>query len=258
MTRKVRFEADGTVHEGTVLDGAFHTDDGEYDPESVSLLPPCEPTKIVAAGMNYGEHVENIIGEGFPKPEFPTFFFKPPSSILEPGKSIVKRDDVDFLDYEGEVGFIIGEECSDVAEDEALEYVAGYTPFNDVSARDWIAREDQWARGKSMDTFSPLGPYLQTELDLPVGLTTRVNGEVRQDSDTSDLFFDLPELIAEASRYFTLQPGDVIATGTPPGTAAEDVPFDAWDEQVSDLALNPGDVVEVSVEDAGVLRNDVV
>jgi 2-keto-4-pentenoate hydratase/2-oxohepta-3-ene-1,7-dioic acid hydratase in catechol pathway len=258
MMRKVRFRAEETVYEGRVENGEFLVEDDRYDPEAVEVLPPCTPTKIVAAGMNYGEHVENIIDEGFPKPKFPTFFFKPSSSTLAHGKSIVKHEDVDFLDYEGEVAFVIGEECSDVTQSEALEYVEGYTPFNDVSARDWIAREDQWARGKSIDTFSPLGPYLQTELNLPISLTTRVNGDVRQDSDTSDLFFGVRELIAEASRYFTLQPGDVVATGTPPGTAGETVPFEEWDEQVSELALDPGDDIEVSVEGAGRLRNDVV
>lgn len=256
--RKVRFRADGSVYTGSVRDDGYHANGKRFDPDQVEVLPPCTPSKIVAAGMNYGEHVENIIDEGFPKPEFPTFFFKPPSSIVAHGDSIVKHESVKFLDYEGEVAVVIGAECSAVPEDEALEYVAGYTCFNDVSSRDWIAREEQWARGKSMDTFSPLGPYLQTELELPVGLKTRVNGDLRQGSDTSDLFFDVPELIATASEYFTLYPGDVVATGTPPGTAGETVPFEQWGEAVSDIALDPGDVVEVDVEGVGTLRNEVV
>ncbi|MFC6825009.1 fumarylacetoacetate hydrolase family protein [Halopelagius fulvigenes] len=114
-----------------------------------------------------------------------------------------------------------------------------------MSSRDWIDREEQWARGNWMDTFSLLGQYLQTKLDRPIGIETRVNGEVRQDSDTPDLFFDVPELISTASDFFTLHPGDVIATGTPPGTASETVEFEKWGEEVSDLALDPGDTGEI-------------
>jgi 2-keto-4-pentenoate hydratase/2-oxohepta-3-ene-1,7-dioic acid hydratase in catechol pathway len=236
--RKVRFRADGTVYSGAVRTDGYHADGRRFDPEAVELLPPCNPSKIVAAGMNYGEHVSNIINEGFPKPEFPNYFFKPPSSIIPHGEKIRPHESVDFLDYEGEVAVVISAECADVPESNVLEYVEGYTCFNDVSSRDWIDREDQWARSKSMDTFSPLGPYLQTELERPIVFETRVNGEVRQQSDTSDLFYDLPELISTASEFFTLHPGDVIATGTPPGTAGEDVEYEKWGGKRSATSLS--------------------
>ncbi|MDY6819688.1 MAG: fumarylacetoacetate hydrolase family protein [Halobacteriales archaeon] len=256
--RRVRFRADGTVYDGTVRDEeTFIAAGKQFARESVTLLPPCMPTKIVATAMNSKEHVENIIGEEFPKPELPTFFFKAPSTIVAHGEPIEKPDVVEFLDYEAEIALVIGAECSRVDADEALEYLAGYTGFNDVSARDWAATEESFGRSKSMDTFGPLGPFLQTELELPIGMETRVNGEVRQDADTSELMFGIRELIVEASRFFTLHPGDVIVTGTPPGTAGESVPLDRWDEETSDLALDVGDVVEIDVESVGTLRNEV-
>jgi len=256
--RKVRFRAEGTVYSGTVREDGYYSEGRRFSPDKVSLLPPCDPSKVLAAGMNYGEHVENISGEEFPKPEFPTLFPKLTSSIIAHGEPIVKHETVNLLDYEGEVAIVIGAECSNVSEDEALEYVEGYTSFNDVSSRDWLHHEHFVSRGKSIDTFGPMGPYLETELDFPISIETRVNGDVRQDSDTSDLFFDIPELIATASEFFTLHPGDVIASGTPPGTAGEDVPHDAWGTATTDLALDPGDVVEVTAGDAGTLRNEVI
>ena len=256
--RKVRFKSEGTVYTGVVRGDTYHADGERFDPETVTILPPSQPSKVLAAGMNYREHVENIIGEEFPKPEFPTLFPKLPSSIVAHEEPIVKHDSVNLLDYEGEVAVIIGAECSDVSSDEALQYVEGYTAFNDVSSRDWISREHFVSRGKSIDSFGPMGPYIQTEFDGPIHVETRVNGEVRQDSDTSDLLFDIPTLVAEASDFFTLHPGDVIATGTPPGTAGEDIEHDEWDGGSTELALDAGDVVEVTVGDAGTIRNRVI
>ena len=256
--RKVRFKTDGTVYTGTVREDGYYADSERFDPSTVRLLPPSDPTKVLAAGMNYGEHVENITGEDFPKPEFPTLFPKLTSSLIAHGEPIVRHESVNLLDYEGELAVVIGAECADISADEALEYVEGYTCFNDVSSRDWLDREHFISRGKSIDTFGPIGPYLQTELEQPIGVETRVNGEVRQDSDTSDLFFDIPELVATASEFFTLHPGDVIATGTPPGTASEDIAFEDWGTDTTPLALTPGDVVEVTVDGVGTLRNEVV
>jgi len=254
---KCRFRAESGVYEGTVRDDGYYADGKQFNPEDVELLSPCTPSKIIAAGMNSGEHHSNIIDEEYQKPEFPTFFFEAPSSVIPSGGKIVKHETVDFLDYEGEIAIVIGEECKRVAEAEALEYVEGYTCFNDVSARDWNVLEAQWARAKSMDTFSPLGPYLQTEIDLPLSLETRVNDKVRQRADTTAFFYDVPELVSIASEFFTLHPGDVIATGTVPGTAGEAVEHEEWSTAVPELALDPGDVVEVEVEGVGVLRNEV-
>lgn len=257
--RKVRFLANGIRHEGTVQDDDTFLSDGRvFDRETVTILPPCEPSKIVATAMNSKEHVENIIGEPYPKPERPHFFFKAPSTVISHGEQIRKPEVVQFLDYEVEIGLVIGAECSKIEPDEALEYLEGYTIFNDVSARDWAPDEPGFGRSKSMDTFGPMGPYLQTEVDLPIEMETRVNGEVRQSADTTALMFGPAELIASASRFFTLHPGDVVATGTPPGTAGESVPLDEWDERVSDLALQPGDEIEMTVESVGTLRNEVV
>ncbi|MDJ1433834.1 fumarylacetoacetate hydrolase family protein [Halostagnicola sp. A-GB9-2] len=255
---KVRFRSQESVYSGTVRDDGYYSNGRRFDPEAVELLPPCEPSKVLAAGMNYGEHVEAITGEDFPKPDFPTLFPKLRSSLIVHEEPIVKHETVNFLDYEGEVAVVIGAECSDVSQDEALEYVAGYTGFNDVSSRDWLDREHFMSRGKSIDTFGPIGPYLETELDEPISVETRVNGEVRQQSDTSDLFFPIEELIATASEFFTLHPGDVIATGTPPGTASEDISYEDWGTDTTPLALEPGDVVEVTAGNAGTLRNEVV
>lgn len=257
--RKVRFRTEGTVHVGSVRDDETFLSAGrEYPRDSVTILPPSCPTKIVATAMNSKEHVENIIGEEFPKPDLPHFFFKAPSAVIAHGEAIRKPDVVKFLDYEVEIGLVIGAECSKVDPEDALEYLEGYTIFNDVSARDWSPAEPGFGRSKSMDTFGPMGPFLQTEVSLPIEMETKVNGEVRQSADTSELMFGPKELIAEASRFYTLHPGDIVATGTPPGTAGESVPLDQWDEQVSDLALDPGDVVEMEVEGVGTLRNEVV
>lgn len=257
---KVRFRDGGATYEGTVRGDEYLADGETFDPGAVELLPPCTPSKVIATGMNYSEHVERITDEAYEKPDEPVFFFKPPSSVVPDGAPVVDHPTVDFLDYEAELAVVIGAECADVSPDEALEYVGGYTCLNDVTSRDWIIREDGQlrARGKGLDTFCPIGPYLQTDVDHPVDVIGRVNGEVRQDSDTSHLLFSVEELIADASRYFTLHPGDVIATGTPPGTAAEEVPFDEWDERSGDLALSPGDVVEVEIPSIGTLENPVV
>jgi 2-keto-4-pentenoate hydratase/2-oxohepta-3-ene-1,7-dioic acid hydratase in catechol pathway len=153
---------------------------------------------------------------------------------------------------------VIDRECTNVTEEEALDYVRGYTCVNDVTARDWQAREDQWVRAKGADTFCPMGPYLQTELNGSLDVISRVNGEVRQESNTENFLFSIPELIAAISEFVTLETGDLIATGTPAGTAAEEVQMDAWPDRSGEAAVEHGDRVEVEIQSIGTLVNEVV
>lgn len=241
--RIARFSYDGEIHTGTVQNDQIVTDTTTFDQDEVDLLTPVDPSKIVAVGKNYENHVKEMLGEDAPMPEFPLLFFLPPSSVVGPDEDIEYRHDVcSEVHYEGELAIVIGRRCSRVGEDEAMDYVMGFTCFNDVSERAWNRTEEQWARAKGMDTFSPLGPHVQTEPPEHVRVQTRVNGETKQDARTDDMVFDVPELVAEVSRFVTLNRGDVIATGTPSGVGE----------------ISPGDEVEVEVESVGTLRNQVV
>lgn len=204
----------------------------------VKLLAPCEPTTVLAVGLNYKSHLGNR-----PAPTKPEFFFKPLPSLLEPGGNIVIPPGAKNVHYEGEFVIVIGKTARQVKESEALQYVFGYTCGNDVSERDWQRDDLQWWRAKGADTFGPLGPAIVTGLtEYPKSrLQTRLNGQVKQSQLLSDLLFDVPAIISFASRHVTLQPGDVIYTGTPGTTSA----------------MKPGDVVEVEIEGIGVLRNRI-
>ncbi len=205
----------------------------------VSLLPPCTPTKIIAVGLNYADPSQ----EGLPPlPNEPILSFKPPSSVVGPGSPIRWPAVSTRVDFEGEVAVVIGKITRNVTSSEAKGYVLGVTCANDVTARDLQRREGQWARAKGFDTFCPLGPCIDTSVDpTHCRLVTRVNREVRQSTTTSLLHFSPFDLVSYASRIMTLVPGDVILTGTPPGSAP----------------LKIGDVVEVEIEDVGVLWNPV-
>lgn len=208
--------------------------------DEARILPPCKPSKIVAVGLNYRAHAAE---SGMAVPSEPLLFFKPPSSVIGHGDEIVYPAISERMDYEGELGVVIRRRARFVAAADALDYVLGYTCANDVTARDLQKRDNQWARAKGCDTFGPLGPFIVTDLDPgSVGIQTRVNGEVRQYSNTSDLVFGVPELINFITQAMTLEPGDVIITGTPSGIGP----------------LQPGDVVEVEIEGIGVLRNTVI
>jgi len=210
------------------------------------LLAPCEPTKIVCVGLNYRAHVAEsatVVPGGGETPAEPLLFLKPPSALLAPGGSIVHHRGITRLDPEAEMAVVIGRRARRVDAADAMECVAGITCFNDVSARNYQRADGQWTRAKGFDTFAPLGPH------LVMGLSTenrkvecRVNGERRQLGNTSDLLFPVPALIAHISRIMTLEPGDVIATGTPAGIAP----------------VVPGDRIEVEVEGVGILANSVV
>jgi 2-keto-4-pentenoate hydratase/2-oxohepta-3-ene-1,7-dioic acid hydratase in catechol pathway len=201
------------------------------------LLYPCEPTTVLAVGLNYKSH----LGTRQP-PTKPEFFFKPVTSLAEPDGEIVIPPGAKNVHYEGEFVIVIGKTARRVAEGDALNYVFGYTCGNDVSERDWQQGDMQWWRAKGADTFGPLGPAIATGLEYRKSrLQTRVNGEVKQSQLLSDMLFDVPAIVSFASRHVTLHPGDVIYTGTPGATSA----------------MKPGDTVEVEIDGIGVLRNRV-
>jgi 2-keto-4-pentenoate hydratase/2-oxohepta-3-ene-1,7-dioic acid hydratase in catechol pathway len=204
----------------------------------VTLLPPVEPSKVLAVGLNYRSH----LGDREPAP-YPGLFAKYPTSIVGPGDDIVMPPDASNLHYEGELVIVIGRRARNVSADDAYDYVFGVTAGNDVSERNWQRDDLQWLRAKASDTFGPIGPAVVTGLDYDNLLVqTRLNGEVRQSERTADLIFGVGDIVSYVSRYVTLLPGDLIFTGTPGSTAP----------------MNPGDVVEVEVEGVGVLRNTVV
>ncbi|WP_214408740.1 fumarylacetoacetate hydrolase family protein [Sphaerisporangium fuscum] len=213
-------------------------------------VAPLRPGKIVAIGLNYLDHIREA---GMEKPERPLMFAKFPSSVIGPGDPIVIDGELtERVDWEVELAAVIGSPLRHASPAEALAGVAGYTVANDVSARDLQFADGQWTRGKSLDTFCPLGPVIVTpdELGDPQSLRLRtvVNGETVQDSSTAEMLFGVAELLSYCSRAFTLEPGDVVLTGTPWGCG------EFMDPRRS---LRPGDVVEVSVEGIGTLRNPV-
>lgn len=204
--------------------------------EEIDLVP----SKIIGIGTNYRLHAVEM-GKGIP--EQPLMFLKPPSAILSTGGVIERPDGYERVDYEGELGVVIGTRARRISRDRALEYVMGFTCVNDVTVRDLQKKDVQFTRAKGFDTFCPIGPRIVAGLDPKnLKLTTRVNGALRQDSSTADLIFDVPTLIAFCSEHMTLEVGDVISTGTPSG--------------VGNLA--PGDRVEVEIEGIGVLSNTVI
>jgi 2-keto-4-pentenoate hydratase/2-oxohepta-3-ene-1,7-dioic acid hydratase in catechol pathway len=218
----------------------------------VRLRPPIPfPGKIVAVGLNYRDH--SIESGAKEPPKSPVLFAKFTTSITGPEDPIVIPVGDPNVDYEAELGVVIGRRGKCVPAGRALDYVAGYMPLNDVSARAWQFADKQWVRGKSCDTFCPTGPYLTTRDDVPdphsLSICARVNGTTLQDSNTSKMIFRVPELIEFISASITLEPGDIIATGTPEGVGAFRTP---------PIYLKPGDVVEVEIQGLGVLRNPVV
>ncbi len=231
---------DGRAYEARLEGEELVTTWGQRVPvEAAVLLPPTEPSKVICVGFNYRDHAQELQVE---IPQEPLFFLKPPSALVAHGQPVVYPWHTRQLDYEGELAVVIGRRCRDVRPEEAREVILGYSIFNDVTARDVQKVERQWVRAKAFDGSAPYGPWVETELDpADVRITTRVNGEVRQDSRTRFMIFDVFTLVAEASRYMTLEPGDVIATGTPPGVGP----------------VRPGDVVEITVEGIGTLSNPV-
>ncbi len=208
-----------------------------------SLLPPVEPSKIVCVGRNYREHAAEL---GHDVPQEPLLFFKPPSALLPPGATILRPKVSGRTDYEGELGVVIARRCHQLAEsDDVRPYILGYTCVNDFTARDLQNKDGQWTRAKGFDTFCPVGPVVANGTDIDpwqgVQVETRVNGEVKQLGNTRDFIFPLDVVIRYISQIMTLEPGDLIASGTPKGVGP----------------VVAGDAIEVSIGGIGVLRNAV-
>ena len=236
-------------------DSLFDLDRGEHvGPwDAVPLLAPVlRPSKIVGIGLNYRDHAAET---GAALPEQPLLFAMWANAVVGPGEPIrlPPAGVSTFVDYEAELGVVIGTRASGVAATRALDHVLGYTCLNDVSARDRQRREPQWIRGKSLDTFCPIGPWITTADELPdpqaLAIKLHLNGETMQDSSTAEMVFGVAELIAFVSEAITLEPGDVIATGTPPGVGASRRP---------PVSLKAGDTVVVEIEGIGLLTNPVV
>jgi 2-keto-4-pentenoate hydratase/2-oxohepta-3-ene-1,7-dioic acid hydratase in catechol pathway len=233
----------GVVGNGTVtdIDGDIYGDvkktSVQHNLQDVKLLVPCEPTKVLAVGNNYASHLG-----GDKRPEVPGIFFKTLTSLLDPEGTIILPRDAGLVEHEGELVIVINRRAKSVSKENALDYILGYTAGNDVSCRPWQRDDLQWWRAKGSDTFGPLGPFINTEVDpFNTNFAVRINGETAQEGNTSDLIFDIPTIVSFITVSMTLEPGDVIYTGTP-GIAG---------------STKDGDTVEVEVEGVGVLRNFV-
>lgn len=237
--RWVRFLHHNEIRLGEVRGDAVYSKEERLPLSSLKLVAPAQPTKIICVGVNYRDHAAEM---GRKIPERPVLFFKPPSALIGP-EEIIYIPNSERVDYEGEVALVIKERCKRVPAARAYDVILGFTCFNDVTDRATQAWDLNWVRAKGFDTSAVLGPVLVSpdELSEPLRLETRVNGQVRQRSDTGQLIFTVPKLIEEISSFMTLEPGDVIATGTPAGVGP----------------LAPGDLVEVEIAGIGVLRNRV-
>lgn len=248
----VRFSKDGQDFFGILEGGAISQLDGNFlegkalptgesfPLEEVKLLPPVNPGQVIAIGLNYALHAEE---SGKPIPDEPMMFMVSPTSIIGDGEEILLSNLEHRIDYEAELAIVIGKKAKDVKKEDALSYVFGYTACNDVSDRDLQKKDGQFTRAKSFATFKPLGPAIETDLNPNiVGIKLTVNGEVRQDSNTDDLIHNIESLIEKVTEVMTLNPGDIIITGTPSGVGP----------------LKPGDDIVLEIEGIGKLRNSVV
>lgn len=253
----IRFRKDNEEKNGVVINGGLveihHSlleaslspfDDLErkdfYFLDEIKIIPPVQPSKVVCVGLNYRDHAEEL---NMDIPDEPILFLKPPTTVIGHEDPITYPSQSHQVDYEAELAVVMGSEARFVSQEDALAYVAGYTALNDVTARDLQQKDGQWTRAKSFDTFCPIGPWIETELDpSSQKICMKVNGEIKQDSNTKNMIFPPEELVSFISHIMTLKPGDVIATGTPPGVGP----------------LKTGDVAEVSVEGIGILKNKVM
>jgi 2-keto-4-pentenoate hydratase/2-oxohepta-3-ene-1,7-dioic acid hydratase in catechol pathway len=226
--------------QGSPFDDTIETRHITYRVTDVRLLAPCVPGKIVAVGVNYKSHGDEM---NHAPPDEPLIFIKPSTSVIGPEDQIIYPSSSSRVDYEGELGVVIKSEARYVPKEKAREYILGYTCLNDVTARDLQAKDKQWTRAKSFDTFCPIGPWIETELDpSDLSLGTYLNGEVKQFTRTSQMIFGVDELVSFISHVMTLLPGDVIATGTTSGIGP----------------MKNGNTVEVKIEGIGTLRNYVI
>jgi 2-keto-4-pentenoate hydratase/2-oxohepta-3-ene-1,7-dioic acid hydratase in catechol pathway len=261
MTKHVRFSPNRktwpTTPDGSplvrygVVDGdrVYETDSmwsterqDDFALTDIRLLPPAWPTKIVCVGRNYVDHAKEL---GNPVPEEPLIFYKPPSSLIAHGDDIVYPPFSQLMSFEGELTLVIGRQARNVAAEEWQRYVYGYTIVNDITARDLQKKDGQWARAKGCDTFCPCGPWLvpRTEVDFDsIRIQTWVNGTQKQNGSVKDMIFSPGAIIAFVTQFLTLEPGDLIATGTPPGVGP----------------VEPGDTIRVEIEGIGALENKVI
>ena len=249
VTRYVRFQVDDTVAYGVVEDERVHQllggpfdewtrTETSYDIADVKLLVPTTPSKVLALAGNYQSH----LGDQTP-PANPEVFFKVPSALVPVGGDIVIPKTTDNVHYEAEMVIVVGKRAKNVSQDDALEYVLGVTCGNDVSARDWQRGDTQWWRANGSDTFAPCGPFVVAGLDYDdLLLELRLNGETKQSQSTGDMVFNVAQIVSWISRHVTLEPGDLIYTGTSGTTTA----------------MKPGDIVEVELAGVGILKNHVV
>lgn len=241
-----RFTANDDIYTGVLQeDRVFIVEDDPHSETSfaidkVKFLPPVTPSKIVCVGRNYAEHAAELGNE---VPKEPLLFLKAPSALIGDGGDIILPAQSDQVEHEGELAIVIGRACKNLSDDDdPLAYIFGYTCLNDVTARDLQRNDVQFTRAKSFDTFCPVGPCVETELDTSdLRVVTAVNGIIKQDGRTSQMVFPVPFLVSYISRQMTLEPGDIIATGTPSGVSR----------------MTNGDVCEVEIEGIGTLRNKV-
>ncbi|MEK6565479.1 MAG: fumarylacetoacetate hydrolase family protein [Bacteroidota bacterium] len=240
-----RFSSGSKVHEGTVgKNGQLEANGTSYSPDDITWLPPVIPSKAIGLALNFADHADEL---NMKSPEDPALFFKPPSSLIGHGSPVVYPAGVDYMHYEVELVVVIGQRCRRIKAKDALDYVKGYTIGNDVTVRDFVKNFYRPpVRAKGYDTFGPLGPYIVTadEIPHPENLTLRalVNNELRQQGNTAHLIRPIPELIEFISMIMTLEPGDLIWTGTPKGISH----------------VHPGDVMRLEIEGIGALENPVV
>lgn len=238
-------EKKGVLDNGKIKEviGSFFTGftitTNEYELSQVKLLPPVLPSKVVCVGRNYAEHAKELGNE---VPEEPLIFLKPSTAVIGHEDNILYPNQSKEVHFEAELGVVISKKCKAVTPEQAKDYILGFTCVNDVTARDIQKKENKFTRAKSFDTFCPIGPVIQTELDpLNVKVMSRLNGETKQNGTTKDMIHNVYQLISFISNVMTLLPGDVIATGTPSGVGP----------------MNVGDTIEVEVEGVGILRNYV-
>lgn len=217
----------------------FLKDEKIHDVDKVKILPPVKPSKVICIGLNYRDHARELNME---IPDEPIIFIKPPTSVIGHLDQIIYPPSSNEMDYEAELAVVISKEARFVEEKDADQYIGGYTILNDVTARDLQRKDTQWTRAKSFDTFCPIGPCIETQLHpLNQEISLKLNGMVKQDSNTKNMIFSPQTLVSFISNIMTLYPGDVIATGTPPGVGP----------------MNVGNVIEVEIEGVGVLKNFV-
>ncbi len=217
--------------------GDFELEDSSFKIEDVSILTPVVPSKVVCVGLNYRDHAEEL---KMPIPDEPILFLKPSTSVIGHNSAIIAPSFCNRVDYEAELAIVISKVCKNVSPSEAEDYILGYTCLNDVTERNFQKKDGQWTRAKSFDTFCPIGPWIETELDWRnLKVRAYLNGELKQNSNTNNMIFGVYDIVSFVSKIMTLLPGDVIATGTPPGIGE----------------MKNGDEVVIDIEGIGVLRN---